>query len=323
MMKKYIAPVIIILMICQSFTVSSKDLGQTLCIISDQADTNDKMSVIVGNDFFRIDENDSSLSVRIGKRGLNILETLEGKKVDIEKIEKQTEVPSEEVHYFNKDEEHDYFMKARHFRGHWAGLEAGFNNYNHVASMALPDQIDYMSLDANNSMSLNLNLSQLNIGFGRRVGIVTGLGLNWNNYRFHNLNSIKVNDEGVIEEFTPTSTIPVKRSKFSTLYMNVPVLFEIQIPAGYSNSLNVAAGFIGGIKLNAWTKLVFENGEKSRKNGDYNLNLLRGGATARIGYKNFMIYGTYYLTSWFQESKGPNGYNLEPFEIGLAFTFND
>jgi hypothetical protein len=58
-------------------------------------------------------------------------------------------------------------------------------------------------------------------------------------------------------------------------------------------------------------------------NGDYNLNLLRGGVTGRVGYRNFMIYGTYYLTPWFQENKGPEGLNIEPFEIGLAFTFND
>jgi hypothetical protein len=100
-------------------------------------------------------------------------------------------------------------------------------------------------------------------------------------------------------------------------------LLEIQLPAGFDNHLNIAAGFIGGLKLNAWTKLVYEDGEKSKINGDYNLNLLRGGVTARIGYQNFMLFGTYYLTPWFQELKGPSGYNLEPFEIGLAFTFND
>jgi hypothetical protein len=100
-------------------------------------------------------------------------------------------------------------------------------------------------------------------------------------------------------------------------------MFEVQIPAGYSNRLNIAAGVIGGLKLNARTKLVYEDGEKVRTKGDYNLNLLRGGVTARIGYQNFMIFGTYYLTPWFQDFKGPEGLNIEPFEIGIAFTFND
>jgi len=136
------------------------------------------------------------------------------------------------------------------------------------------------------------------------------------------MNSIVEASDGTITALIPIETVPLKKSKFNTLYLNFPLMIEAQIPAGY-NRLNIAAGVIGGIKLNAWTKLVYDDGEKVRSNGDYNLNLLRGGVTARIGYENFMIYGTYYLTPWFQDLKGPNGYNLEPFEIGLAFTFND
>ena len=188
--------------------------------------------------------------------------------------------------------------------------------------MTLPDQISYMSLDASRSNCFNLNFSQVNIGFSRHTGLVTGIGVNWNTYRFEGINSIYADPDGTVHELVPDNTVPVKKSKFSTLYLNVPLMFEVQIPAGY-NRLNLAAGVIGGVKLNAWTKLVYEDGEKVRTNGDYNLNLLRGGVTARIGYENFMIYGTYYLTPWFQDLKGPNGYNLEPFEIGLAFTFND
>jgi hypothetical protein len=202
-------------------------------------------------------------------------------------------------------------------------LEAGFNNYIHVASMTLPEEISYMTLNASKSNCFNLNFSQVNIGFSKYIGLVTGIGLNWSNYRFENFNSITVGTDGIVGELIPDNSVLVKKSKFSMLYLNVPLMFEVQIPAGYSNRLNIAAGVIGGLKLNAWTKLVYEDGEKVRTNGDYNLNLLRGGVTARIGYENFMIYGTYYLTPWFQDLKGPNGYNLEPFEIGVAFTFND
>jgi hypothetical protein len=188
--------------------------------------------------------------------------------------------------------------------------------------MTLPEEISYMTLNASNSNCFNLNFSQLNIGFSRHIGLVTGIGLNWNNYRFEGMNSITVDTDDNLGELVPDNTVPVKKSKFNTLYLNVPLMFEVQIPAGY-NRLNIAAGVIGGVKLNAWTKLVYEDGEKVRANGDYNLNLLRGGVTARIGYENFMIYGSYYLTPWFQDLKGPNGYNLEPFEIGVAFTFNN
>lgn len=324
-MKKYIFPVIAILIACESFAFPSGDQRASEPWLLLKPDTNETARIILGNNLMRIDENDSSLTFRVGNRGLSILESLEGTKVDFEKYESGKTYCQDEPRHEWEDNKHEHgsFIRARHFRGHWSGIEAGFNGYNHVSTSALPGQIEYMSLETNNSICFNLNLSQLNIGLSRYAGFVTGIGLNWNNYRFEHRNSIIEGADGVITEYQPVSSVPVKRSKFSTLYLNVPVLLEIQIPASLSNSLNIAGGFIGGLKLNAWTKVVFEDKEKSRLNGDYNLNLLRGGFTARVGYRNFMIYGTYYVTPWFRESKGPDGYNLKPFEIGLAFTFND
>ncbi len=304
---------------CQAFTLQSKEVTLREDQKNNQSDTSNNMMLEIGNDALRIENQDSAVKVRVGNRGLSILESLEGKKnLEFEKYK-----PSGN-HRWNQDyDEDEHQSGARSFRGHWSGLEIGFNNYNYVNSMNLPDPISYMSLDANSSLNFNLNFSQISVGFSRHAGFVSGIGINWNNYRFENRNSIGVGSDGTISMTTPTGTVPVKKSKFGTLYLNVPALLEFQIPAGYSNHLNVAAGVIGGLKLNAWTKVVFEDGEKSRTNGDYKLNLLRGGVTARFGYQNFMLYGTYYLTPWFQESKGPNGYNLEPFEIGLALTFND
>jgi hypothetical protein len=69
--------------------------------------------------------------------------------------------------------------------------------------------------------------------------------------------------------------------------------------------------------------MKFQNGDKVKSNGDFSLNMLRYGPTARIGYQNFQIYGTYYMTPLFKTGKGPGGYDLYPFEIGFALTFND
>lgn len=211
---------------------------------------------------------------------------------------------------------------ARHFRGHWSGIEFGFNNYSHDGSTVLPDEISYMYLRTGKSFCYNFNPGQVNIGFSRHAGIVSGIGINWNNYRFEENNSIRIGADGKIEELVIPSATPVKKSRFGAIYINIPVLLEVQIPAGYGSRVSLSGGVIGGIKIGSWTKVIFEDG-KSKLNGDYNLNLLRAGFTARVGYENFMVFGTYYFTPWFQETKGPNGYNLEPFEIGLALTFND
>ena len=326
-MKRYSILILAAVFTCQAFTLQSREITVIEKKQTGELDTSNNVTVIIGNDFFRFDGNDSLVLIKLGNNGLNIQDSPDGKKVDIEKYDTELrdleDSDKDKNRNWDQDqEEHERYRGARNFRGHWAGLEVGFNNYLHVSSMTLPEEISYMSLNTSNSNCFNLNFSQVNIGFGRHAGLVTGLGVNWNNYRFEGMNSITVGTDGIITALIPIETVPLKKSKFNTLYLNVPLMFEVQIPAGY-NRLNLAAGVIGGIKLNAWTKLVYEDGQKIRANGEYNLNLLRGGVTARIGYENFMIYGSYYLTPWFQDLKGPNGYNLEPFEIGFAFTFND
>ena len=211
---------------------------------------------------------------------------------------------------------------ARSFKGHWSGLEFGFNNYNFVNTMDLPSEISYMELHSGKSNSFNVNFSQVSLGIFRRFGIVTGLGINWNNYVFSGDNNIIVGGNA-IEELIPAGDVPLKKSKFTTLYLNVPAILELQLPTGEGHRLNIGAGVIGGIKIGSHTKMVYENKQKFKSNSDLNLNLLRGGVTGRIGYQNFMLYGTYYLTPWFEDNKGPGFFNLEPFEIGFAFTFND
>ena len=69
--------------------------------------------------------------------------------------------------------------------------------------------------------------------------------------------------------------------------------------------------------------MVFEDDDKVKSDDDFNLNMLRYGATARIGYENFNIYGTYYFTPLFKTDMGPGGIDLFPFEIGIAFTIDD
>jgi hypothetical protein len=184
----------------------------------------------------------------------------------------------------------------------------------------MPDDIDYMTLHSSKSTNFNINFTQLSLGLGRHIGFVTGLGLNWNNYRFDGNNNIVKGPNGVIEELDPL--LNLDKSKLATLFLTIPFLLEIQIPVN-SNHFSIAAGPIGAIKLSSHSKMVFEDGHTVKSWGDFSLNMLRCGATARVGYGNFQLFGTYYKTPLFQKGKGPGGYDLYPFEIGIALTFNN
>jgi hypothetical protein len=293
----------------------------------DQADEsaendNDK-NVVVGRNFIRIAENDTSVNIKFGNRKISILESLEGdgKEVRIGKYD------SENDHWYDDDQDRRWSSdnterRRTRFRGNWSGIEVGFNNYtasrsNHM----IPDAIDYMTLHSGKSHNFNLNFAQVSLGITKHIGFVTGLGLNWNNYRFDGDNNITKGEGGQIEELNPGSEL--EKSKLTTVYLNVPVLLELHLPGSRSNHLNIAAGPIGGIKLLSHSKMVYEDRHKVKSNSDFNLSLLRIGGTARVGYSNIQLFGTYYLTPLFRTEDGPGGWDLYPFEVGLAFTFNN
>jgi hypothetical protein len=277
--------------------------------------TDENTRITIGKDLLKVEENDSSVNVRIKNRGINILESLEGgPKFKFERY-------SGNYNWNNDDADNDHARRRNRFRGHWSGIEFGFNNFlTSDKSIVMPDDINYMTLHSSKSSNFNINFSQLSLGLTRHVGFVTGLGLNWNNYRFDGNNNITKGDNGVIEVLDPGADL--EKSKLTTLYLTLPFMLELQLPV-HNNNLSIAAGPIGAVKIGSHSKMVFQDGQKIKSNGDFSLNILRYGATARAGYGNFQLYGTYYMTPLFQTGKGPGGYELYPFEIGIAFTFND
>jgi hypothetical protein len=282
--------------------------------LSTALDTNDNTKIVIGKDLFSIEDSEESIKVRIRNRGLDILESLEGPKVVFKKF------PDDE--YTHQEDKDDIRARRRsRFKGHWSGVELGFNNYlTSDNSLVMPADINYMTLHSGKSYNFNLNITQHSFGFTKHTGIVTGLGINWNNYRFDGNNNIMKNNMGVIVIDSINSEL--EKSKFTTVYLTLPVLLEIQIPAD-NHYIHISGGCVGALKLGSHTKMVFENRDKVKSHNDLSLNLLRWGPTARLGYKNLQIYATYYMTPLFKTGKGPGGYDLYPFDIGLAFTFND
>lgn len=286
------------------------------------ADSNSVTKVVVGQDRLAYEDKGDKINVRVGNRGLSILESLEGKlpKVEFKKFDSYTPESSENSDSYRDEDNKSKEPRRSHFKGHWAGVELGFNNYlTGNYSYSLPTGIDYMSLNTGKAMNFNLNFTQLSIGVFRHIGFVTGLGLNWNNYRFDGNNNVEKDGSGNIVEYVPAGTL--KKSKLASLYLDLPFLLEIQVPTDH-HRINIAAGPIGAVKISSHTKMVFEDGDKVKSDADLNLNMLRYGATARIGYQNISIYATYYMTPLFKEGKGPEGVDLFPFEIGIALSLD-
>jgi hypothetical protein len=207
----------------------------------------------------------------------------------------------------------------RNFEGHLGGIELAFNSYSSSKFSTSNNKYPEFDLNTAKSTCFNIYLPDLEIGLSRRVGFVTTIGFNFNNYRFDNQYTL-VNYTGVTE--MAPSLAGTSKSKLATVYATVPFIFEAQIPVSDGHCINLGAGVIGGIKLGSHTKVVYEdNGrQKDKVHDDFNLSLLRYGFTARAGYKMVQLYGTYYVSPLFETGKGPQ---LYPFEVGVAFTFKD
>jgi hypothetical protein len=280
------------------------------------ADTNDNSKVVIGEDLLKVEDSKDAIKVRVGDRGINLLESLEGgHKLVFENYSRK------EDEFVNDDSEEQKERRRQRFRGHWAGIEFGFNNLlTEANSLTMPPDINYMTMHSGKSTNFTINFAQLSLGVSRHAGFVTGLGIDWNNYKFDGDYNIHKLSDGTIDSLDPNGSL--KKSKLATIYLHLPIMFEGQIPVDHHH-INLAAGFIGGVKLGSHSKMVYEDGRTVKSYSDFSLNMLRYGATARVGYQNFNIYGTYYFTPLFMTGKGPGGYNLYPFEIGISLTFND
>ncbi len=272
-----------------------------------------KNSVTISdNEVISVDENNDTTRIKIGKKGISIVETPEGTKIDVRNLdESETDVNNE----LKEKEE----SASKKFKGHWSGIQLGLNNYvNSDFSTSLDNSMNFMDLNTGKSWTYSLNILKYDFGLGTdKIGIVTGLGFEWSNYSFDKDYSLQKDSIGKIIPFPLTSLGSVLKNKLSTTYLTVPLLLEFQIPAG-KKRIYFSGGPIGAIKLGSHTKVVYkEDGDKKKikDRDDFNLSSLRYGFTARAGYRGLNLFATYYLTPLFESNKGPE---LYPFSVGLT-----
>jgi len=210
------------------------------------------------------------------------------------------------------------------FKGHFAGVDLGFNGY--MASgftTSLPTEDQFMDLNFSKSMSLSLNFLQYSIPFQRNrntIGAVIGAGWTFYNYRTDSKYIIERDDNGVIIG-RPENDRTVAKNKLTTSFFNIPFLFEFQIPTNNDRQrFFISAGGYTGFLIKAHTKVVYDdNGTKNKQKykGNLNVSPVQYGAMVRLGYSWIKLYATYNFSTLYMKNKGPE---LYPYSIGLTLT---
>lgn len=207
------------------------------------------------------------------------------------------------------------------FSAHWAGIEFGFNGFTNTDySMYKPEDNDFLSNDLIRSNVLNLNILQYSKGLQsikNTIGLVTGIGLSLQSYHLGNKTSLEVDEYRKIqpkEMFFDSN----QKSKFSLVYIQVPLLAEFQLPVKHiANRLYFSAGINVARLLSAHTKVKYRSDNKKQKlktPDDFSLYDFKFGGTFRIGYRWANLFANYDFTPMFEERRGPG---LHPFSFGV------
>lgn len=233
--------------------------------------------------------------------------------------------------------------KSKRFNGHWGGVEIGINGFlTPDWSTSLNPQDDYLSLRWEKSINLNLNIYEQNIALNKKktIGFVTGLGLQWNNYRFSRQTFL-----------TPDSTeikgyymdgVSVRKTKLTAMYLTVPIMFEFQ--TGQPRRINRFHFAVGGqisARISTHTKIYYNESNKpydlvdpvsgvvvansltptaNERNivknfNSFHMSPFKFDAMVRFGYGVINLYATYSLNTMFLKNKGPE---LYPFTAGIT-----
>lgn len=237
--------------------------------------------------------------------------------------------------------------KRRHkFNGHWAGVELGLNGYlTPDFNMSFPASQSYLDLRMEKSINVNLNFYEQNIPLSKSgtFGLVSGLGLSWNNYRFSK-NTLLVSDSSELKGYLMEG-VSVRKSKLVNLYLTLPLYFEIQSKGTKTkDKFHLAAGVVGGWRISTHTKLYFNEASKEyrlrdpetngllpfvkqtpgsstrnivKDRGSFHQHPFKLDASVRAGWGIINLYANYSLTSMFIKDKGPE---LYPYAIGISLS---
>lgn len=207
--------------------------------------------------------------------------------------------------------------KKEKYDGHWGGFDLGVNGFlDENFEINTPDGYDYLDLKMEKSINVNLNIFEQNFNLiTEKVGLTTGLGLEWNNYRFKN-NAVISNMDTLAGYLDVMENPRFTKSKLVTSYLTLPLMIEFQTNS-YSkiNSFHAGVGVLSGLRIGTHTKLVDENDKKDKEHGSTAMNPFKLELMARIGWGKLNVYGKYALTQLFKENRGPEVY---PFSIGIT-----
>ena len=193
---------------------------------------------------------------------------------------------------------------------HWAGAPDSVNNW--IRGFARGANV-YVMLDQRFKSN-----PQWSVAFGA--------GISTSNIYFKNM-VVDINAKTNKLPFTKVDSVDhFKKYKLSTAFLEIPLELRFTVdPANESKSIKVAVGVKVGTLLSVHTKgktLLDKNGAvvnsyTAKETGKAYFNSTRLAATARLGYGNFSLFGSYQFNNIFKDGVAAD---MKLYQFGLNFS---
>lgn len=190
--------------------------------------------------------------------------------------------------------------------GHWQGATLTYGGLvDGLGNLNKPQGAEWMT-QGTSSIGLDLNFIDLTIFSRGCFGIFSGLGLEINNFRFDKNVAIGNDENGyIVPDWSyDKSGVALSKTKLTTTYLQVPLMFEFQFGKNRSGWINF--GVVGGFLVDGHTKIKQRDGGTVKRYSGLNLNNFHYGFEASIGYTAFGLRAKYYPQSIFRDGLGPN-----------------
>jgi hypothetical protein len=295
----------------------------------EKSDVKDTTNQKVLGDTPEVDKKGDTTRIRLGQKGITIVEKNGKTTVHIDNLEK-----GENIDEPLEDKQDDFaktddwgkgfnpFKEKKHsphFEAHWGGLELTLNNFmTKNFSLNLPQESRFLELNTGKSIGVRLNILEYSIPVSPEQGFTTGLGFEFNSYYFSSdTNNIMKKDGYIVYKRKPVAAGNYSKNKIKDTYLNIPLTYELQFPLGNSKRpLYFSVGVIGGLKLGSTRKeyYVLNGDQEEVTKDDFYMSPIRLGYQARLGFRHIHLVATFYDTPLFQKGKGPE---VHPFDVGL------
>jgi len=289
------------------YQITFDGMDNVKSVIIEEGDEKDNDETNVGGESWNISEDDDSVTVILNDKRIVVV-TDDTVRVNLG--QRDYVISDDGV----KIQKHD---KKPKFNGHWAGFGLSVNgllDQDHMIDY--PDGAPYLDLNYNKSTGVSLNFFEQNINLSnQKLGLVTGLGVTWNNYRFAD-NVVLTDTAGHLDGyFREVSGESYQKSKLMVASLRIPLMLEYQTNSKMkANSFHVGAGAVGQVRMWSHTKNEINDG-KTKNKGDFYINPFIVQGIGTIGWGIINLYGTYSFTEMFRHDKGPTAY---PFEVGIT-----